>query len=613
MLALVARCIGLLGCLLSATMTQAAPLPDFQCALAGQPSEPFVAQAQRFMLTTLALSPVAASQAGYHEHEGVLLDSLLDDFSEPTLTHQREVLLRAQRCFAQTHQPTRKLSAQDAADAAVIRNAIALSLLQLQAVQTYKYRPDFYVELIGSALFFPLTQTNGTQASRLSNAVTRMEQVPRLLQQARQQLVSADPIFISTAVEENAGNRKVIEDIGRMIDSAAPLRARYDAAAPGAVAALDEFSTWLQTEFAKRTDQHGWRVGPKLYAKLFPLIMGTGKQLTPASVLAAAEQDIDDLHQQMLALALPLHQLWFASHGDHAELDAAFKRERIITEVLDRIGDDHTQPQALLSTVQTQAAAIREFIVTHALLSLSSRDNMSIIDTPVFMRGVYKVAGFYAAPPLDPTAEAQYWVTPIAANASPAQTESKLREYNNWMLQYLTIHEALPGHYTQFEHANNIQPVARRLLRVLLGNGPYIEGWGEYGVKEMVDAGYADNDPRFLLMVLKIRLRVAANAILDIRMHTLNMSDVQALELMQRQAFQTEAEAQDKLVRAKLTVGQLPTYYVGFKQWAALRDKYQLATGASFSLKEFNDRALDEGPLPIPILEKLLLGAKAIQ
>src|SRR5882757_5782199 len=243
MLALVARRVGLLCSLLSATITlHAAPLPDFHCNLAGPRGESFVDQAQRFMLTTLALSPAAASQAGYHEHEGVLLDSLLDDFSEPTLTHQREVLLRAQRCFSPASQPSRKLSAQDAADAAVIRNAIALNLLQLQAVQTYKYRPDSYVELIGSALFFPLIQTNGTQASRLANAVARMEQVPRLLQQARQQLVSADPIFISTAVEENAGNRKVIEDIGRMIDSAAPLRTRYDAAAPAAVAALDEFS-----------------------------------------------------------------------------------------------------------------------------------------------------------------------------------------------------------------------------------------------------------------------------------------------------------------------------------------------------------------------------------
>ena len=95
---------------------------------------------------------------------------------------------------------------------------------------------------------------------------------------------------------------------------------------------------------------------------------------------------------------------------------------------------------------------------------------------------------------------------------SKEEAESKLREYNNWMLLYLTMHEALPGHYTQFEHANNLHLSPRRVLRVLLGNNPYEEGWGEYAVKEMEDAGYDNHDPRFVLMIQKIRLRVIANA-----------------------------------------------------------------------------------------------------
>ena len=137
------------------------------------------------------------------------------------------------------------------------------------------------------------------------------------------------------------------------------------------------------------------------------------------------------------------------------------------------------------------------------------------------------------------------------------QAESKLREYNNWMLLYLTMHEALPGHYTQFEHANNLQPSSRRVLRVLLGNGPYGKVGESMRVKEMEDAGYANHDPRFVLMVQKIRLRVITNAILDIRMQSRNMTDQEALDLMEKKAFQTEAEAQGKLRRAKLTAGQL--------------------------------------------------------
>jgi uncharacterized protein (DUF885 family) len=218
-------------------------------------------------------------------------------------------------------------------------------------------------------------------------------------------------------------------------------------------------------------------------------------------------------------------------HANHSNLSGDALQNKIIAEVIDRINQDHVEPGQLLEKVKAQAKGIRAFIQQKDLLTLSDHDNMRIVATPEFLRGVYSVAGFHSAPALEPTAEAEYWVTPIDPKMPREQAESKLREYNNWMLLYLTMHEALPGHYTQFEHANNVQPSSRRVLRALLGNGPYVEGWGEYAVKEMEDAGYANHDPRFVLMVQKIRLRVIANAILDIRMQSRNMTDQQALDL----------------------------------------------------------------------------------
>jgi uncharacterized protein (DUF885 family) len=90
-------------------------------------------------------------------------------------------------------------------------------------------------------------------------------------------------------------------------------------------------------------------------------------------------------------------------------------------------------------------------------------------------------------------------------------------------------------------------------------------------------------------------------------MQSRNMTDQEALDLMENKAFQTEAEAQGKLRRAKLTAGQLITYYVGYHQWINLRDQVQQQEGNGFSLKAFNDKALDEGPLPLPLLRPLLL------
>jgi uncharacterized protein (DUF885 family) len=227
--------------------------------------------------------------------------------------------------------------------------------------------------------------------------------------------------------------------------------------------------------------------------------------------------------------------------------------------------------------------------------------------TPPFERGIFSVAGFHSAPPLEPQAEAQYWVTPIDPQMPAAKVESKLREYNDFTLQWLSIHEALPGHYIQFEHLNNIQPERRRLLRSLYANGAYVEGWAEYIAQVMMDEGFLDNDPRFRMVMRKIRLRVISNAILDIKMHTMNMTDQEALDLMTKESFQTQAEADGKLQRVKLSSTQLPTYYVGIREWFALRQKYQAAAGKNFNLQKFHDLVLDEGPLPVPVVEKLVM------
>ncbi len=159
----------------------------------------------------------------------------------------------------------------------------------------------------------------------------------------------------------------------------------------------------------------------------------------------------------------------------------------------------------------------------------------------------------------------------------------------------------MPGHYVQFEHLNNLEPERRRLIRSLYGNGAYCEGWAEYIAQVMMDEGFLNNDPRFRLIMRKIRLRVLANAILDIKMHTMDMTDEQAMTLMTKEAFQTQAEAEGKLKRAKLTSTQLPTYYVGTREWLDFRKRYQAKAGAAFDMLRFHNQALDEGPLPVPL------------
>jgi uncharacterized protein (DUF885 family) len=110
---------------------------------------------------------------------------------------------------------------------------------------------------------------------------------------------------------------------------------------------------------------------------------------------------------------------------------------------------------------------------------------------------------------------------------------------------------------------------------------------------------------------MKIWLRAVSNTILDIRMQTMNMTDQEAMDLMMKETFQTQAEADGKLVRAKLSSTQLPTYFLGNRQWWVLRKKYEAAKGSAFSLEKFHDRALDQGPLPLEYLERIILPERA--
>jgi hypothetical protein len=586
-------------------------------ALVAQPpasSAKFASLCEDFIHETLALSPSTASQAGYHFHvdpktgKKIALDARLDDMSSAGVAEQRRVYASWRERF-HIETPLASLAPEDAADWHLIDDQIGLNLLELDDIQSYKHNPTVYVELIGGALFQPMTDDYAPENVRLGDVLSRVEAIPRFLDQARSQLLDADPIFIKVAVEENEGNVDLVQSmIADSIHPGTPLKARFDQAAPPALEALKNFSAWLEGDLAKRKTDRTWRLGKDQYAEKFRLVMET--PVTPAQVLADAENELKKTRAEMLEIAVPLHKQYFPDHDDHSSLGMKERENTIIGEVLRKISDDHPQRNELMQTVTDDLAGIRQFIVENKIVSLKARDNLKVIPTPPFMRGVYSVAGFHGAPPLDPNAEAQYWVTPIDPQTTEDKAESKLREYNNWVLKWLCIHEALPGHYVQSEHANDIQPASRRLVRGLFGNGAYVEGWAEYIAQVMMQEGFANHDPRYRISYLKVWLRAVGNAILDIRMQTMGMTDEDAMAFMTKDAFQTQAEAEGKLQRAKLTSTQLPTYYVGTSDWWRLRRAYQAAKGKEFTLAEFHDRALDAGELPVPALGKLLLPSK---
>ncbi|HEY4362737.1 MAG TPA: DUF885 domain-containing protein [Bryobacteraceae bacterium] len=552
--------------------------------LAGCSSKPmdFDSLAKELVHDYLAFSPVSATAAGYHVHNGIPLDEVLDDYSEQGMEQQRGFYGGFQQTIDAVD--ASKLDKEQKADLAIIKDTLSLTMLELTTIESYKHNPTLYVELAGNALFTPYVLNYAPKDKRFQQITKRLEKMPTLFEQAKANLVDAPEIWNRVAQEENDGN---IELIDKTLRAEVPEAQRpdYDKAATRAIEALRGFSAFLKNDLSKKTSD--WRLGKENYAKKFQYTLHTGK--APEQLLSEAEADLKKMRGEMTKLAAP----------------------KTVKQALDDIAKQHPTPDGFMDAAKAMLAQATDFVKEKGLVTMPARSNLQVIETPEFMRGIYSVAGFDPAPALEPQLGAFYWVTPIPKTWSKEQVDSKLREYNNFGLQEITIHEAMPGHYVQFEYANDVQPETRRLVRNIFGNGPYIEGWAFYTQQMMSEEGYlggsgTEQGKALKMSFLKQALRALANTILDVRLQTMGMTDQQALDLMMNDTFQEKSEATGKLQRAQLSSCQLPTYYAGWKGWLEAREQEKARLGSGFTLREFHDRALKESAVPMPVLQELL-------
>ena len=534
--------------------------------------------AEQFVYQSLAFTPVAATSAGYHTHHGVPLDQLLDDMSEQSYSQQREFYLATRKELSklQENSPDPEMDA----DGSIIRNQVELTLLELTEIQSYKHNPTLYVETVGNGLFNLYALESAPKEQRFRNIIARLEKVHSLMEQAKANLVDSPEIWNRVAREENQGNLNLIDQELRA-NCPDDLKDKYNSAAAQAMTALKAFQEFLANDLSKKTSD--WRLGNDKYAKKFRFSM---------VVNSSSSGTLSEAQSRFIAVRNEMEVLASDAGGD-------------VRKKLDQISKKQSTVNGYFNDARSDLEGARAFVRKSGLVPLPSRDNLQVIETPEFMRGIYAVGGFNPAPSLEPQLGAYYWLTPIPKDWPKERIASKLREYNIYGLKLLTLHEAMPGHYVQSEYANDLQPAYRRLLRGVYANGPYVEGWAVYITEQMLDAGYLNKSPELRMTFLKQQLRMIANTILDIQMHTTGMRDEEAMKLMMEGAYQEQEEATAKLQRAKLSSCQLPTYYLGYREWTKLKEQ-QLKVNRAQGLTMFHRRALSEGAVPMVELTKLM-------
>jgi uncharacterized protein (DUF885 family) len=584
---LAARCLSLL-CIVLVGLTASS-----QAAPAASSDARFEAVAKRYVAEYGKYSPVAATQLGDHR-----FDASLDDVGP---AGRARALDWARQLLAELQQVDHaKLSRANQVDLAMLENQLRYAVWSEETSRDWSWDPLLYTQLAGQSLYGLLAREFAPLPDRLRSVTARLEQMPRLLEQTRANLLPerVPSINVETAVKQNPGVLSLVDEL--VVPNADKLepadRARLDRAIANARAAVNQHQQWLEKELLPRA-RGNFRVGREMFdEKLGFALMSP---LSRAEIRSRAEAEAVSTRAKMYGIA---QQVLRGRAGAPATPDAPSPAEQqaAIKAALEIASAERPPRDGVVALARDTLRETTAFVRAKNFVSLPD-EPLDIIEMPEFQRGV-AVAYCDAPGPLDKGQHTFFAVSPMPADWTQQQVDSFLREYNTRSIANLTIHEAMPGHYLQLAHSNKYPST----VRAMLSSGPFVEGWAVYTERVMEDEGFRADDPLMRLVQLKWYLRSITNAIMDSAIHVDGMTREQAMQLMTETGFQEEREAAGKWVRAQLSSTQLSTYFVGYQEHADMRAEAERRAGKSFDIKGYHDRVLSYGSPPVRFVRELL-------
>jgi uncharacterized protein (DUF885 family) len=571
-------------------------LAAVKIASASPADDAFERLAAEYLDSLPELSPVHATSVGDHR-----ADDRLDQVNDAARTRQARQYREARQALDAIEWPD--LSRANKVDAELLRAELDWNLWALQTLREWAWNPLHYVDLAGSALYALMARDFAALPERLDDAAARMEQLPRFLRQARASIEPArvPEIHAETALQQNRGIHSIIDTMilphSRSAGLPAELAGRLEAAIETAREAIDEHQAWLEEVLLPQA-AGDFRLGPGLFDQKLRHTLNS--PLSRREIRMRAESEYVAVRNRMFEIAREIYADMhpYASFPDSP--DEAYKQV-IIRAALEQAYRHLPEADAIVEIATGYVRQASDFVRANDLVTMPE-DPLEIIVMPEYQRGV-AVAYLDPPGPLDAGQKSFYAVAPLPEDWTEDQVLSFLREYNLYSLQNLTLHEAVPGHYLQLAHSNRYPSS----LRAVLWSGPFVEGWGVYAERFMIEAGYLDHDPLMRLINLKWYLRTVTNAIIDQAIHVDGMSRDAAMKLMIEGGFQEEREAAGKWTRAQLTSTQLSTYFVGFQEHADMRRAVEGAWGEDFTLRRYHDAALSYGSPPVRFVRALIL------
>lgn len=535
------------------------------------------------------LYPVWATTVGYHKSDS-LLNIPDDDFRKSELD------------FAKRTEDTLKtfkfnmLDASNKTDYRIIINFIDGVRFNSRELKPYQWDPSYYN--LGDALFYIMDNHKVALEQRLRTISCRLAKIPAYFQAAKRNIRKPTREHTQLAIDQGDGMLSFFtsafpDSLKKSKLNEAEVR-EFNRNANKAQKAIEGYLSWLRNMMAN-TDSTGFRsfrIGKELYNKKF--LIDIDSRYSAAEIYQKAMERKGFLHVEMGELADRLWKKYLPTVVPQAD---TLKKIKML---IDTISTHHCKRNEFLQTIERQLPELVKFITTHHLIDLDSTKPLKVRVTPAYQAGVAG-AGINAPGPYDSGAVTYYNVTPLDKYDS-ANAESYLREYNDYVLQILNIHEAIPGHYTQLIYANR----SPSMIKSIFGNNAMIEGWACYGERMMIEQGYNDC-PEMKLFYDKWNLREVCNYLLDYNIQCNNWTKEQGMDLLLREGFQTTAQAEEKWKRATLTQVQLACYFTGLTEIYELREETKQKSGAKFNLKKFHEDFLSYGSAPVKEIRQLML------
>ena len=542
------------------------------------PSEPFPHFVDDYLAYLHEALPSYAGLDGVHAH-----DDLLEDLSRQAIDAHVRTLSGFGRRLHQIN-PTH-LSAVEQVDHPIVAAGIEARMYELEVVRSWERNPQIYAEIIGSSLAGQALFAYAPEAERARRVVSKLRQVPRLVQAARDNIKECPGIFVKVGLESWRGTLRFIEsDLPRAFSGLDDLHILGDLADTSTEAAtsIKSYIDYLENDLAPRA-KASFRLGRDRFEQ--KLKLEDGVDISSDRLLAIALRELSAVQEEFRKVAGRLNG------GDPVE---AWRKAK----------EQHPAPGQLIAVAEAQVGELEAFLRTQDLVTLPDSEPVVVAPSPDFYRWAF--ASMWTPGPFESKpSRAYYYLTDVDRSWPPDRQKEHLRDFNIPTLWNISIHEVYPGHFLHFRHLRQVESKVRK--STLFAPASFVEGWAHYCEHMMVEAGFRRGDVTIRLGQLAEALVRLARFVVAIRLHCEDLSVEQGMRFFRDEAFLEETTARREAERGTFD----PTYLVyslGKLMMLKLRRDYKEKQGGKYSLRSFHDAVLSQGSAPFWALRRLLLG-----